>query len=74
MRSNYKEIPAFIDFVESYGFFPMFSRIQGMFEDENIFEMNDQAALNELRSIVTNERTKKRTVRVVWQDLIEFAD
>jgi MoaA/NifB/PqqE/SkfB family radical SAM enzyme/SAM-dependent methyltransferase len=74
MRSNYTEIPAFIDFVESYGFYPMFSRIQGMFEDENIFEMNDQSALNELRKIVTSERIRKRSVPVIWQDLIEFAD
>lgn len=74
MRSNYREIPVFIDFVESYNFMPMFSRIQGMFEDENIFEMKDETALNELRSIIKNERTKKRSVRVIWQDLIEFAD
>ncbi len=74
MRSNFREIPAFIDMAESYGFLPMFSRIQGQFEDENIFEMRDQAALNELRAIVTAERKKKRSVDVIWQDIIEFAD
>ena len=74
MKSNYKEIPQFNDLAESYGFLPMYSRIQGMFDDENIFEMNDQAAINELRSIVTAESRRKRTVDVIWQDIIEFAE
>jgi radical SAM superfamily enzyme YgiQ (UPF0313 family)/Flp pilus assembly protein TadD/MoaA/NifB/PqqE/SkfB family radical SAM enzyme/SAM-dependent methyltransferase len=74
MRSNFREIPAFIDMVESYGFYPMFSRIQGQFDDENIFETRDASALSELRAIVSAERKKKRTVEVIWQDMIEFAD
>jgi MoaA/NifB/PqqE/SkfB family radical SAM enzyme len=74
MRSNYRLIPAFIDFVESYGFMPLFSRIHGMFGDENIFELDDRAALAELRSILSSERQKQRPVNVVWQDLIEYAD
>jgi radical SAM superfamily enzyme YgiQ (UPF0313 family)/MoaA/NifB/PqqE/SkfB family radical SAM enzyme/Tfp pilus assembly protein PilF len=74
MRSNYRLIPAFIDFVESYGFVPLFSRIHGQFDTENIFEMNDRAALTELRTILGSERQKKRSVDVVWQDLIEYAD
>jgi|WetSurMetagenome_2_1015567.scaffolds.fasta_scaffold20250_3 MoaA/NifB/PqqE/SkfB family radical SAM enzyme len=74
MRSNYKEIPAFIDFAEGRGFIPLFSRLQGMVDDENIFEMNDRAALEELRLIINSEIKKKRTVNVNWQDIIEFAD
>jgi radical SAM superfamily enzyme YgiQ (UPF0313 family)/MoaA/NifB/PqqE/SkfB family radical SAM enzyme len=74
MRSNYRLIPAFIDFVESYGFMPLFSRIHGRFDNENFFEQNDTAALAELRLILSRERQKQRTVNVVWQDLIEFAD
>lgn len=74
MRSNYKLIPAFNDMAESYGFLPLYSRIHGMFEDENIFEMNDKAAIDELRSIVSSEKKKKRSVNVIWQDLEEFAN
>lgn len=74
MRSNYRLIPAFIDFVESYGFTPLFSRIHGAFDAENIFELDDQQALGELRSIINRERGKPRTVDIVWQDLIEYAD
>ncbi|MFA5074273.1 MAG: radical SAM protein [Nitrospirota bacterium] len=73
MKSNYRQIPAFNDLAESYGFIPMYSRIQGIFEDENIFAINDQNALQKLRMIVTEEHRKKRTVPVIWQDLLEFA-
>ncbi len=74
MRSNYREIPSFIDFAESYGFYAMFSRIHGMFGDENIFELNDAAALDELRQIVSEESSKQRSVQVLWQDLMEFSN
>ena len=74
MRSNYKQIPAFNDMAESYGFMPLYSRIHGMFENENIFELNDTSAINDLRSIVKNEKKKRRSVEVIWQDIEEFAN
>ena len=72
MRSNYKKITDFINFAESYGFNVSFQKIRGNFNNQNIFEMEDTAALEELREIIINEQSKKRGVYVYWGDLLEF--
>jgi MoaA/NifB/PqqE/SkfB family radical SAM enzyme/GT2 family glycosyltransferase len=72
MRKNAASIPEFIDFTESYGFNASFQRIRGMYGDENIFEMNDTAALNALSDTVTSEKNKKRSINVYFGDLLEF--
>ena len=69
MRSNYKEIPQFIDMAQSYGFFVQFFGIRDRHGNENIFEPNDVEALNELRNILINEFPKKRDIDVRWGDL-----
>ena len=76
MRSNYKEIPQFIDLAESYGFDCLFHPIHSgkdepeiLWGDENIFELNDTKALAELKNIVINENSKKRRIGVRWLSL-----
>ncbi len=71
MRFNYKKITDFINFAESYGFNASFQSIRGTFDDQNIFEMEDAAALEELRQIIINEQSKKRNIDVRWGDLPE---
>ena len=71
MRSNYREIPQFIDLAESYGFSPLFQPVgYGKHGKENIFELNDVAAINELKNIVINENSKKRTICILWGSLL----
>jgi MoaA/NifB/PqqE/SkfB family radical SAM enzyme/GT2 family glycosyltransferase len=72
MRENYREIPAFIDLAESYGFSATFQRIRGECGNQNIFEMNDIEALDELKSIMIKEHAKERHKNVFWGDLLEF--
>jgi MoaA/NifB/PqqE/SkfB family radical SAM enzyme len=74
MRLNYREIPAFIDMAESYGFDTSFQQVRGTFGEQNIFAMKDSAALEELSLIVKAERDKKRSVGIVWADILEYAD
>jgi len=54
MRSNYREIPAFIALARRYGFHAVFAPIHGTWADENIFALDDRAALEELRQILTD--------------------
>jgi len=77
MRSNYREIPRFIDFAESYGFHVSFQGMRGQGKDgnyghENIFELKDTKALNELRNILINESSKKRDIGISWGDLVTY--
>ena len=72
MRANYSEIPAFIDFAESYGFGASFQKITGAYADQNIFDMRDTDAIRELQSVIADERTKKRSVGVCWNNLIDL--
>jgi Tfp pilus assembly protein PilF/ubiquinone/menaquinone biosynthesis C-methylase UbiE/sulfatase maturation enzyme AslB (radical SAM superfamily) len=70
MRANYSEIPSFIDLAESYGFGASFQKITGTYGDQNIFDMRDTDAIRELQNIIADERTKKRTVGVCWNNLV----
>ena len=72
MRYNYREIPAFIDFAESYGFDASFQRIRGDYGDQNFFQKPDDHALNELGELIINEQLKHRQVKVFFSDLLEF--
>lgn len=73
MRSNYREIPAFVEIAERYGFNAMFRRVRDHWGDENIFDLKDQEALAGLRSIISSVNATRRITRVVWEDLHEFA-
>lgn len=73
MRYNYREIPAFIDFAESFGFNVSFQRVRGLYGKQNFFEARDTRALEELRVIISCEQPKIRTVTIFWGDLLEFA-
>ena len=72
MRSNYKEIPLFIDLAESYGFNVLFHGIRGAYPDENIFEPKDLDAINELKRIVVNESNKKRSINVSLDEIVIY--
>jgi len=72
MRSNYKEIPQFIDLSESYGFNCFFQSLCGKFGNENIFELKDTTAIDELKEIVINETLKKRSIIVLWGTLLPY--
>lgn len=74
MRANYQSIPDFINFAESYGFGASFQKIRGTYDDQNIFEANDREAIRELSHIVNEERGKKRSINVIWGDLLEHAE
>ena len=54
MRSNYREIPAFIQMAREMRFKVLLTRIRGTFGDENIFELNDRAALEDLRQVLAD--------------------
>lgn len=53
MRSNYKEIPLFVEMARRFGFISYFTKIRGSFGDENFFEMNDEETLNDLRRVLS---------------------
>ena len=77
MRSNYREIPQFIDLAESYGFNVTFQGMVGQgrhgnYGHENIFKLKDAKALNELRNIVINESSRTRSIEVGWKDLLIY--
>ena len=74
MRSNYQEIPQFIDFAESYGFNVYFQGIRGAYPDENIFETHDIRAINKLKNIIAHEKNKKRSITVAWGNLTAYVN
>ena len=68
MRSNYQEIPKFIDLAESCGFTCLFRPVgRGEHNGENFFELNDTAVIKELRNIVIKEGLKKRNINIILQ-------
>ncbi len=54
MKSNYKEIPQFIKLGRSMGFHVFLKIIRGDWGDENIFELNNRDALQELRKVLSD--------------------
>ena len=74
MRSNYKEIPQFIDLAESCGFNCFFQSLWGKFDNENIFELKDIIALENLKKIIINETSKNRSTLVLWGNLLSYLD
>ena len=70
MRSNYREIPQFIDLAETYKFDCIFNSIYGKWGNENIFELKYTKALNELKDIVIKESSKNRSVDIHWGTLL----
>ena len=72
MRQNYREIPAFIDFAESFGFHVSFQRIRGKHGDQNFFEDGDIMLLNALKDMIAGEQMKTRSITVFWGDLSDF--
>lgn len=53
MRSNYREIPQFIEMARSCGFYIVLTRIRGQWGNENIFDPADKVALQELSTILS---------------------
>ncbi|GJQ57461.1 MAG: radical SAM protein [Candidatus Scalindua sp. AMX11] len=54
MKSNFKEIPQFVEMARANGFNSLFTRIRGPFEDENIFESNNEKDIQELKKVLSN--------------------
>jgi len=72
MRKNCGEIPAFIDFAESFGFHVSFQRIRGKHGDQNFFEDGDRMLLQGLKDTIADEQMKTRNITVFWADLSDF--
>ncbi len=45
MRSNFREIPQFVEMARARGFNSLLTKIRGRWDDENIFESNDKETL-----------------------------
>lgn len=65
MRSNYKEITLFVETARRFGFRAIFSKIRGHWGDENIFELNDEEALEHLREILSDPALYGEDVDIV---------
>jgi MoaA/NifB/PqqE/SkfB family radical SAM enzyme len=72
MKANYREIPVFVDFAESYGLGASFQKIVGTYGDQNIFEREDARALDKLRKIIAEERSRERSIGVCWNNLLDL--
>ena len=65
MRSNYREIPQFIKMARSMGFHVLLTIIRGEWGDENIFELNDEKELQELRTILSDRSLYGKDVDMI---------
>jgi MoaA/NifB/PqqE/SkfB family radical SAM enzyme/tetratricopeptide (TPR) repeat protein len=75
MRSNFREIPAFIHLGSHYGFSVDFQRIYGTYGDENIFDPGDGETLEELRSTISQVTASPHGLKGVrWNNIVEFTD
>lgn len=54
MKSNFREIPQFIEMARARGFNSLFTKIRGPFNDENIFESDNEEALQELKAVLSD--------------------
>ncbi len=73
MRSNYAQIPDFIEMSKTYGFNASFQRIRGLHENENFFLKKDSDNLNKLQKLINNENRINRDIQVFWGDLLEYS-
>lgn len=53
MKSNFREIPQFIEMARARGFNALFTKIRGEWDDENIFTSQDNGAIGELKKILS---------------------
>jgi len=70
MKSNYREIPQFVEMARSRGFYALFTKIRGEWADENIFESNDNEDLLELKTLLSNPELYGKDVDI--RELIEY--
>lgn len=71
MKSNYKEIPKFIELAKYFGFYVSFQRVRGSFGNENIFELKDEKCIGELTDIVESYKNQNHS-DIFWGDLISL--
>ena len=71
MRSNYKEVPAFIEFAREYGFTATFQKVRGSFGKENFFRLKDEKCIGELADIVKSY-TNQNHQDIFWGDLMSL--
>lgn len=64
MRANYKEIPAFVDFGESYGFNVVFQKITGRCGDQNFFLHGDRKLIAEVKAMLQGIQDARHTRKI----------
>lgn len=64
MRSNFREIPAFVELASYYGFGAGISKVRGRWKDENIFTSSDDALFEELAALIKTAAEKAKALGV----------
>ncbi|NWF97692.1 MAG: radical SAM protein [Nitrospirae bacterium] len=72
MRSNYTQIPDFIEMSKSYGFNVSFQRIRGSHANENFFITKDIDTINKLQKLINKEDKISKNIQIFWGDLFEY--
>jgi sulfatase maturation enzyme AslB (radical SAM superfamily) len=54
MRSNFMEIPQFIEMARSRGFHALLTRVRGKWGDENIFEAGNNGDIEDLKAVLSD--------------------
>lgn len=70
MRSNFREIPQFIEMARSMGFKSLFTKIRDRWGDENFFESNDKAAIQELKNVLSDQNIYGDDVHMI--ELVKY--
>ena len=70
MKSNFREIPQFVEMARARGFKSYFSILRGQAGDENFFEANDLGTLKELKTVLNNPKLYGEDVDML--QLIKF--
>ena len=64
MRSNFREIPAFVELASRYGFGAGISKVRGRWKDENIFTSSADALFEELAVLIKAAAEKAKALNV----------
>ena len=64
MRSNFREIPQFVELQRARGVYALLRKITEPCDNENIFELNDEKCLSELKTILSDPKLHGNDVDV----------
>jgi MoaA/NifB/PqqE/SkfB family radical SAM enzyme len=73
MRSNFREIPAFVELASCYGFGVGINKVRGRWKDENIFTSSEDALFEELAGLIRAAAEKAKALGVPF-DYGTFVD